>query len=319
MLVDEITIRATAGKGGDGTVAFNRNKMALGPTGARGGLGGSIFCEAIPDIGALTRLRNTKVFKAQDGGNGGHQLNDGKNGADLVIKIPIGTVIHDLESKSSHELLKAGERIQVVRGGRGGRGNFHFRSSLNTSPKQSQKGLKGESKKLRLELKLIANIGVIGLPNAGKSSLLNAITRAQSKVANYPFTTLEPNLGVFQNLILADIPGIIEGASGGKGLGVKFLRHIERTTTLFHLISCESEDLAKDYEIIRKELSNYSTGLIEKDEYVFLSKTDLVSQNEAEKKVKILSELISKPVTLLSTTSSEGLGGCLKILYALNK
>ncbi|MBX4190376.1 GTPase ObgE, partial [Candidatus Parcubacteria bacterium] len=240
MLIDDITIKVVAGKGGDGTVAFNKNMMSLGPTGATGGHGGDVYVEGISDLGALTRLRNAKVFKAGDGEVGGRQYNDGPDGEDLIIKVPVGTVIHNLDLKTDQEITKIGEKIQIARGGRGGKGNFHFRSSTNTSPRQFKEGLPGEKYQVRLELKLIADVGLIGLPNAGKSSLLNELTRANSKVANYPFTTLEPHLGVYYDLILADIPGIIEGASEGKGLGIKFLRHVERTKVLFHLISSET-------------------------------------------------------------------------------
>ena len=183
------------------------------------------------------------------------------------------------------EVLKIGERILAAKGGLGGKGNFHFRSSTNTSPKQFQEGLSGEYSTVRLELKLIADVGLIGLPNAGKSSLLNELTKAKSKVANYPFTTLEPNLGAYYELIIADVPGLIEGASVGKGLGIKFLRHIERTKILFHLISAESENPAKDYKIIKKELETHNKELAEKTEYVFLSKSDTLPQEEIKRKL----------------------------------
>ena len=196
----------------------------------------------------------------------------------------MGTIIQKIETGETKEILKIGERILVARGGRGGKGNFHFRSATNTSPKQFQEGSLGEHFAVRLELRLIADIGLIGLPNAGKSSLLNELTKAKSKVANYPFTTLEPNLGVYYELILADIPGLIEGASTGKGLGIGFLRHIERTKILFHLISAESENPVKDYKIIKKELETYNKNLTKKTEYVFLSKSDMVSSEEMKRK-----------------------------------
>src|SRR3990167_6205082 len=284
MLIDDITIKVVAGDGGDGMVAFNKNMMSLGPTGGSGGKGGYVYMEGVSDLGALTRLRNAKVFKAGNGGIGGRQYNDGSDGDDLIINVPVGTVVHNLDTKQDVEVTKIGEKLLVAKGGYGGKGNFHFRSSKNTSPKQYQKGLPGEAFQMRLELKLIADVGLIGLPNAGKSSLLNELTEAKSKVANYAFTTLEPHLGVYYDLILADIPGIIEGASDGKGLGAKFLRHIERTKILFHLISAESADPVRDYKIIRKELSSYSKNLAEKTEYVFLSKSDVVPITEITKK-----------------------------------
>ncbi|HVZ10916.1 MAG TPA: GTPase ObgE [Candidatus Paceibacterota bacterium] len=293
MLIDDITIRVVAGKGGDGTVSFNKNMMSLGPSGASGGRGGDVYVEGISDLGALTRLRHAKVFRAADGGVGGRQFNDGSDGEDLVIPVPVGTVVHNLETKEDVEVTKIGEKIKIARGGRGGKGNFHFRSSTNTSPKQFQEGLPGEKFKIRLELKLIADVGFIGLPNAGKSSLLNELTRAKSKVANYAFTTLEPNLGVYYSLILADVPGIIEGAAEGRGLGLKFLRHVERTKTLFHLISAESDDPVRDYRIIRSELGRYNQELLNKKEYLFVSKSDIVAPEILKKTLTALKKLNS--------------------------
>ncbi len=275
MIIDDLTIRIQAGKGGDGIVSFNKNKNTLGPTGGRGGNGGNISFIGVSDLGALNTLRNQKVFKAEDGKNGRHQMNDGTAGEDLIIKVPVGTVIHNLTTDENHEIVKIGEQILIAKGGHGGKGNFLFRGPHNTSPKRFQEGLPGEQFNIRLELKMIADIGIIGLPNVGKSSLLNELTKARSKVANYHFTTLEPHLGVYYDLILADIPGLIEGASEGKGLGIKFLRHVERTRVLFHLVSAESEDPVKDYKTIRKELGAYNKLMLEKDEYLFLSKTDL--------------------------------------------
>jgi len=235
MLVDELKIRVRAGNGGHGTVAFSKIKMALGPTGGRGGKGGSVWLEGIADIGGLTKLKFAKTFEAIDGKNGGHHLNDGPDGADITIKVPVGTVAKNLTTKREIEVTKIGERVLIAQGGRGGRGNFHFRSSTNTSPQQSQPGTKGEKYNFRLELKLIADVGLVGMPNVGKSSLINELTKAKSKVANYPFTTLEAHLGSYYGLILADIPGIIEGAHEGKGLGIRFLKHVERTKVLFRV------------------------------------------------------------------------------------
>lgn len=316
MLIDDITIKVVAGHGGDGTVSFNKNMMSLGPTGASGGTGGNIWVEGVADIGALFRLKHAKVFKAEDGGVGGRQYNDGKDGEDLTIKVPVGTVIHNLDTKEDKEITKIGERIELALGGRGGKGNFHFRSSTNTSPKQFQKGEPGETWKINLELKLIADVGLIGLPNAGKSSLLNELTRAKSKVANYAFTTLEPHLGVYYDLILADVPGIIEGAAGGKGLGVKFLRHVERTNTLFHLLSAESEDPVADYKIIRKELGEYNSNLLKKKEYLFISKFDMVSDDKLKDIVKKLKKL-NPSVIPLSIHDVESLEKVKKILNTI--
>jgi GTP-binding protein len=287
--------------------------MSLGPTGASGGTGGQIYIESVADLGALTRLRHAKVFKAVNGGIGGRQYNDGKDGADLTIQVPVGTVIHNLDTKTDVEITKISEKVMVAQGGRGGKGNYHFRSSTNTSPKQFQKGEPGEKYAVRLELKLIADVGLIGLPNAGKSSLLNELTRAQAKVANYAFTTLEPNLGVYYELILADVPGIIEGASEGRGLGVKFLRHVERTNTLFHLLSAESEDPTADYDVIRGELGAYNPALLKKKEYLFISKSDMVSP-EAMKKIITKLKKKNPSVVALSIHDSDSLERVKKIL-----
>lgn len=291
MLIDNITIKVKAGNGGDGKVAFNSNMMSLGPVGGDGGKGGDIYCEGVSDLSALAQFRNKKEVKTENGGSGRGQSIDGKNGKNLVIKIPVGTVIRNIETGTVKEIVKIGEKVLIAQGGRGGIGNFKFRSAINTSPKQFTKGKPGEEFTIRFELKLIADVGLVGLPNAGKSSLLNELTNAKSKVANYPFTTLEPSLGVYYEIVLADIPGLIEGASTGKGLGVKFLQHIERTKIIFHLISVESDDILADYAIIRKELGQYSQALADKTEYVFLTKSDLVSEDSLNNKLATLKKI----------------------------
>ena len=291
MLTDDVTIEVEAGSGGNGMVAFNKNVLSLGPTGGSGGKGGDVHLVAVENIGALNQFRHKKSFVAQKGENGGQQRKDGAGGDDLQLRVPVGTVVHNLTTGTDTEITKIGQILTVVFGGEGGRGNFLFRSSRNTTPKESEQGQPGQKARLRLELKLIADVGFVGLPNVGKSTLLNALTNAQSRVANYPFTTLEPHLGAYYELILADIPGLIEGASAGKGLGIKFLRHVERTRTLFHFISCESKDPVKDYRTIRNELKAYNPLLLKKDEYVFLSKTDLNSPKELEKKIRDLKKI----------------------------
>jgi len=298
MLIDDVTIKMGAGNGGKGAVAFNKNLMSLGPTGGSGGKGGSIYCEGVSDLSALGQFRFKKEFFAESGEDGRGQFRDGHDGKDLILKLPVGTVIHNSTSVGEINVEKVGERILLAKGGIGGKGNFQFRSSGNTSPKQFQAGLSGEQFTARLELKLIADLGLIGLPNAGKSSLLNGLTKAKSKVANYPFTTLEPNLGVYYELILADIPGLIEGASAGKGLGIKFLRHIERTKILFHLISAESKDSAKDYKIIRKELGAWNAALLKKPERLFLTKSDLLTPEELDKKLQALKKIDSHAMAI---------------------
>lgn len=291
MLIDEVTIKIKAGDGGKGAVAFNKNLMSLGPVGGDGGDGGDLYFEGVSDLSALAQFRYRKEINTPNGGQGRPQFNDGPAGGDLILKIPVGTIIQNINTGEISEITKIGQRILAAKGGHGGKGNFKFRSARNTTPKQFQPGLPGEVFTVRLELKLIADIGLVGLPNAGKSSLINELTKAKSRVANYPFTTLEPNLGAYYELILADIPGLIEGASQGKGLGIKFLRHIERTKILFHLISAESEDIALDYKIIKNELKNYSAALAQKIEYLFLTKADLIKPQNLKKKLVVLKKL----------------------------
>src|SRR3989344_783790 len=280
MIIDDVKITITGGSGGKGIVRFNKTKMSLGPTGGSGGKGGNVFLKGVSDLGALRQFRFKKNLKAENGQDGKFQLNDGRVGKDLILLVPVGTVVHNLDTKQDIEIIKIGQTELIAKGGRGGKGKYLFRSAVNTSPTEAGVGKEGETARLRLELKLIADVGLIGLPNVGKSSLLNTLTAAKSKVANYPFTTLEPNLGVYYELILGDIPGIIEGAANGKGLGVKFLQHIERTKTLFHLVSAESENPVSDYHVVRKELESYNPLLLEKPEYVFLSKSDEVSSDK---------------------------------------
>jgi GTP-binding protein len=231
---------------------------------------------------------------------------DGKSGPDLVLKVPTGTTITNLETNFAKEITNIGERLLVAGGGKGGRGNFKFRSSTNTTPKESESGTQGDVVTYRLSLRLIADVGLVGLPNAGKSSLLNQLTRANSKVANYAFTTLEPHLGAYYDLIIADIPGLIEGASQGKGLGFKFLKHIERTRTLFHLVSAESEDPVHDYKVVRKEIEAYNAALAHENEYIFLTKSDTVTPDVLSKHVASFKK-IKKSVTSISILDDESM------------
>ncbi len=283
MLLDEVQIKAKAGHGGRGAVAFNNLKMSQGPTGGNGGRGGSVIFEGVSDLNALAQFRYQKEVVAQNGGMGHASFVDGPDGQDIILKIPVGTIIHNLNTKQDYEMLKIGQQIIIAKGGNGGKGNFKFRSSTNTTPKEFQSGLPGEKFDLELELKLIADVGFVGLPNIGKSSLLNMLTNSKSKVANYPFTTLEPNLGAYYDLVLADIPGLIEGASDGKGLGHKFLRHIERTKTLFHFLAVDSENITDDYNKIRAELIAHNPALGDKPEFLILAKSDMVSATELKK------------------------------------
>ncbi|EKD23804.1 MAG: GTPase ObgE [uncultured bacterium] len=318
MLIDDVVIKVSSGRGGRGAVAFNKNMKSLGPAGGSGGNGGDVVVEAASDLSLLNQFRFKKEISAESGEPGKPQFNDGHTGVDLVLKVPVGTIIHNMTTGADYELVKINERIVIAKGGKGGRGNFHFKSSTNTSPVQYQNGTPGEEFMLRLELKLIADVGIIGLPSAGKSSLLNELTNAQSKVGNYPFTTLEPSLGVYYELILADIPGLIEGSSQGKGLGDKFLRHIERTEILFHLVPADSLDPVHDYEIIRKELGAHNPALLTKKEYLFLSKSDMVSEPELDAKIALLKKL-NPTVIPISVYNWESLDAVKRLLNAVIK
>ncbi len=318
MLIDDVTIRLEAGSGGNGAVAFNKTRLNLGPVGGDGGRGGNIYFEGVSNIDALQFYAAKKEVKAKDGGHGRGQFVDGSAGADLVLKVPAGTIIRNQESGFEKHITKVGQRVLAAGGGRGGRGNYKFRSSTNTTPKEAEEGTRGDVVDYQLELRLIADVGLVGLPNVGKSSLLNELTNAKSKVANYQFTTLEPHLGAYYGLVLADIPGLIEGASEGKGLGIKFLRHIARTKTLFHFVSAESDDVAADYRTVRAELKAYSEELAEKQEYVFLSKSDSVSEEELKEKIAALKKIKveAAPLSLLDQDSLERVK---KILNGIQK
>jgi GTP-binding protein len=280
MLIDDVTITVSAGNGGDGAVSFIRNKKEQGPDGGDGGNGGDVYFTGVSDLTALRQFQFVKTIEAEHGGKGGRSHCHGANGNDITIKLPVGTVIHNLDDDTDIEITEVDQTIMFAKGGRGGKGNYYFVSSTNRSPKEFYPGKSGQSFKIRLELKMIADIGLIGLPNVGKSSLLNEATNAQSKVANYHFTTLQPHLGVYKHLILADIPGLIKGASTGKGLGIKFLKHVERTKILFHLISADSKTPVKDYTTIRAELKKYNPELIKKPEYILISKSDLLNPKD---------------------------------------
>lgn len=305
MLIDDVTIRLEAGSGGNGAVAFNKTRLNLGPVGGDGGRGGNIYFEGVSNIDALQFYAAKKEIKAKSGENGRGQFVDGTAGPDLVLSVPVGTVIRNMETGFEKHITKVGERVLAAGGGRGGRGNYKFRSSTNTTPKEAEEGTRGDIVDYQLELRLIADVGFVGLPNVGKSSLLNELTNAKSKVANYQFTTLEPHLGAYYGLVLADIPGLIEGASEGKGLGIKFLRHIARTRTLFHFVAADSDDVIADYKTVRAELAAYDEELAEKTEYVFLSKSDAVSSDELKAKIALFKKkkIHAEPLSLLEPES----------------
>ncbi|MGB5847999.1 MAG: GTPase ObgE [Ignavibacteriaceae bacterium] len=295
MFIDYAVIEVTAGRGGDGAVAFRREKFVPkgGPAGGNGGKGGSAIIEAHHNLNTLLDFRYKKKYKAEDGEMGGNSLKDGKNGKDIIIKVPLGTVVKDFKTNQVlFDLNEETKKVVLANGGKGGKGNSNFATSTNQTPRYAEDGKQGEYKKVILELKLIADVGLVGFPNAGKSTLISTISAARPKIADYPFTTLEPNLGIvkyreYDSFTVADIPGIIEGAHKGKGLGHQFLRHIERTKIILFLIDITSENYEKDYEILYSELKNYSNKLIEKKILVSLSKADLAD----DAKMKEVSDL----------------------------
>jgi GTP-binding protein len=314
MLIDNVKLEVVAGNGGRGGIGFRTR--GKGPTGGNGGHGGSVYIKGKRDLGALKKFRYKKKIKAENGKEGRSKFRDGKTGEDTYLEVPVGTVVYNFTKKIQYEVEREGQTFLIAKGGAGGKGNFLLRSSTNTTPRRSFPGKEGETCIIGLELKFIADVGLVGLPNAGKSSLLNELTRAKSKVANYPFTTLEPHLGVYYGVVIADIPGLIEGASKGKGLGIKFLRHVERTKVLFHLVAGDSKNIVEDYNIIRKELGNYNKQLLEKKEYIFVTKSDLISKKRKKEIEKSFSE-IKKETLFISIYDLESIQKVEKILNKL--
>ena len=321
MFIDEIQFFAQAGRGGDGVVRWRREKFIDkgGPNGGDGGRGGSVFAIAVQDIHLLSKYKHKKSFKADRGDDGAGGSRHGKDGKDLIIELPVGSVITNAESGASVSLDTVGQKELLLKGGFGGFGNEQFKTSINTTPTKATKGKLGEDGHFKIELQLFAEIGLIGLPNAGKSSLLNAVTNAQAKIGSYQFTTLDPNLGDFYGHIIADIPGLIEGASEGKGLGIKFLRHIKRTKTLMHLVSLENEKPLDVYKKIRKELGAYDKSLLEKDEIIVLTKTDVVEDSKIIEKTKKEFEKLGNPILTLSLYDDTSVKAFMKELAKLLK
>src|SRR3989338_2075194 len=305
MFIDEAGISVQGGDGGPGKVAFFINKR--GPCGGNGGKGGNVYFITTSNSTDLKKYTEITSFKAENGQMGGSNNRVGRKGNNLYLSVPTNTTVIDTEINKEVVLTEYVSSVLICRGGDGGLGNSSFKTSTYQTPRKATPGQKGEEKKITLILKLIANYGLIGLPNAGKSSLLNELTNAHAKIANYPFTTLEPNLGVIDGKVLADITGLIEGASTGKGLGIKFLKHIEKVSLLLHCISVESENIEKDYKTVVEELSQYSEILAKKDFVIFLTKTDVIDENEIKNKVKQLQKVTHKvyPVSILFPESIE--------------
>ncbi|HVN54735.1 MAG TPA: GTPase ObgE [Anaerolineaceae bacterium] len=294
MFIDEVEIYVRSGKGGDGMVHFHREKYVPrgGPDGGDGGRGGDVVLEVVPTLNTLSAFRHKSRYVAPDGGNGGPNNMSGKSAADLVIPVPPGTIVSDLDGGNLlGDMVEPGQRLVVCKGGRGGRGNQHFASASRQAPRTAEKGEPAVERNLRMELKLIADVGIVGAPNAGKSSLLASVTNAKPKIADYPFTTLEPNLGVADldedtSLVLADIPGLIEGAHAGAGLGDAFLRHIQRTRILIHLLNGLAEDPLADFSQINGEMALFDPQLGKKPQVVALNKMDLPEVRERWPKIK---------------------------------
>ena len=319
--LDQAKIYVKAGDGGSGSASFRREKFIEfgGPDGGDGGDGGSVILVAAANLNTLIDFRFQQHFKAEKGRDGMGKKKSGRAGNDLFLKVPVGTQIFEEDNNTLIEdLKKNGQKIIVAQGGKKGLGNVRFKSSTNRAPKKKTDGTKGESFSIWLQLKVIADVGIIGMPNAGKSSLLSVLTKAKPKIANYPFTTLDPNLGVTnysdKEVTLADIPGLIEGAHEGTGLGDKFLRHIERCKSLIHLIDITDEDILENYLKIRKELSKYSSNLLKKKEIIVFNKIDMINVNDIKKKINAFKKKIKKNIYKISVVQSKGLINIKKLL-----
>lgn len=321
--IDHAEIEVEAGKGGDGIVAFRREKYvpAGGPAGGNGGNGGSIIFQADSQLQTLLDFKYARHFKAEDGERGGPNNCTGAKGSDRIIKVPCGTVIYDLETEEIiGDLVTDQDMICVAKGGKGGLGNKHFLSNRNRAPEYALPGLEGDIKQLRLELKLIAEVGIIGLPNAGKSTFISSVSSARPKIADYPFTTLIPNLGVVRKptgdgTVFADIPGLIAGASAGVGLGHDFLRHIERTHVLLHLVDITSADPVKDYQTIQAELQAYGRGLMDRPQILALNKIDAVDEEIQELMIQEFQQVTNSPIFAVSAVSKKGLDPLLQEIW----
>lgn len=319
--LDQAKIYIRSGNGGAGAVSFRREKFLEfgGPDGGDGGRGGDVWAECVAGLNTLIDYRYQQHFKAKTGMHGMGRNRTGAGGEDIVLKVPIGTQILEEDDETLiYDFTHIGERFRLAKGGNGGFGNLHFTTSTNRAPRRANPGQDGIERTLWLRLKLIADAGLVGLPNAGKSTFLSSVTAAKPKIADYPFTTLHPGLGVTRidgrEFVIADIPGLIEGAHEGVGIGDKFLGHVERTRVLLHLVSAREEDVAKVYRTIRDELTAYGNGLDEKPEVVALSQVDILTPEEREEKMRLLAKAVGRPVLALSGVTREGLEGALRSL-----
>ncbi len=320
MFIDQAKITIIAGNGGNGVVSFRREKFVPkgGPDGGDGGKGGDVIFRADSNLHTLLDFRYKRIFKAKNGRHGEGAKKSGKGGADVVIRVPCGTVIVETHTNEIlADLVENGQTAIAAKGGRGGRGNQHFATPTKRTPRHAQEGTPGETKEIRFELKLIADVGLVGLPNAGKSTLLSRLSAATPKIANYPFTTLSPNLGIVkykdhQSFVMADIPGLIEGAHKGKGLGLKFLRHIERTKVLAFLVESVSENIKEDLEILRNELNLYNPELLNRPAVLVITKNDLLTEKNSEKMHEI-----NLPVFTISSVTGSGLEELKEQLWGL--
>ena len=327
MFIDYAEIDIKAGDGGNGAVTFRREKYVPkgGPSGGNGGRGGDVVIEAHHNLSTLLDFRYKKHYIAKDGDLGANSLKDGKDGKDILINVPVGTIIKDAGSgKILFDLDTDNKRVIIAKGGKGGKGNSNFATPTNQAPRYAEPGKPGEMKKIIMELKLIADVGLVGFPNAGKSTLISKISAAKPKIADYPFTTLEPVLGIvrykdYQSFTVADIPGIIEGAHEGKGLGIKFLRHIERTRILLFLIEVTSENIQKDHDVLLNELKTYSPALAKKTIITALSKADLLEEPDLKKIAKKKIKNSDSPLLIFSSATNQGVPELLDYLWkALN-
>ena len=316
--LDQAKIYVQSGNGGAGCVSFRHEKYIEfgGPNGGDGGKGGSVYVEAVPNLNTLIDFRYHQHFKAQKGHNGMGSEKNGPKGEDLIIKVPVGTeILADDQETLIVDMIEDGQRFMLAKGGDGGRGNTQFKSATNQAPRYAEPGWPGEEKWVWLRLKVIADVGLLGLPNAGKSTFLSVVTKARPKIADYPFTTIHPNLGVAwvnnYEMVIADIPGLIEGAHDGIGLGDRFLKHVERCYALLHLVDGTQDDVVKAYQDIRNELTLYNEDLARKPEVVALSKIDALSEKDINSKKKQLEKASGKKVFVISSVARQGVYDCL--------